>query len=935
MFGRGIWSYWDNIFNFYPVDAFWDSISAINSVWANFGTQNTGVLGGFVGYGLQYVGSVLGLSVLAQNRLIYILPWLLRGIGMFILLSTIDKSNSNSSLVAKLCASVLYQFAPSGDPFSDNIMSITTGTAPIALAIFIKGMNSSKWYKYAILFSIWFSFAATTFYSVVFIPTLIILYTLVISLRSGYVGRNVSFLVVCLVLSFVSMSYFVIPFLYYNIHSSSLANVGINPITLDPNITANQQKLQSLTFFASRNSLTYSIVGLEYAWAWFPIYTQPLFYFSLALTTVIAYSTLLIRKNRNTLFLAILGVIFIALSTTITYPYFKDFYRWGLYHFYAFFADPVYFVYGIWFASSALLGLGSIKLFSILSRQKRRIFAAVLIGVIVVDSFPMATGTLAEYTVSPITGYPIPPEYYQLYSLLSSAEVGSRLLEVPLPNYDFTCYGPNSPGFVWSGSPGCFNTWLSKIVPRQIETIQDKVLLQPIGYQAVYDNLRAGNLGSREEQELMENLNLKYIFVHKDLVEAPSWVNQLILELNQNPTFSLVTSNKHFNLYEVGYHSSPLYVVSGADLQPVNGSLQGYWPFDEGSGALTYDLSGNHYNGALNSLTWQSGPSCKFNGCLNFSGSAYVSIPSSLRITGTGLTLSSWVYTPSFSTDAGVIMGNDIPADQNLGVMLSLSKDASHVYFALGFGSSHAIFTPSYPFESGKWYMITATYDGSQMIVYVNGKSIGNTRQAGSIALGSASLRFGQRTDGLQPLFGKLDEVRVYNRALTATEVGILYRYSPINLESTISTARKTSVRMLESSLSEWNALIDISTPSALILTQVFSDQWRAYIDGHPLPESSHFLANDYANGWHVNITGTHSLSIRHEAQPYFYLGAWISGVYWIVSATLIVLVFLRNGKDRYNFRKILNQRKVLQARILEGVQRISWKRRRWYSRAS
>ena len=147
LFGNGVWSFWDNIFNFYPLAAFWDSLSAINSINSNFGVQNNGILGGFEVYGLQYIASVLGLSIVGASRLTYILPWMLRGIGMFILLSTIDRNESNYSLLAKVSASVLYQFAPLGDPFSGNISSIVTGTAPIALAIFIKGTNSSKWYN--------------------------------------------------------------------------------------------------------------------------------------------------------------------------------------------------------------------------------------------------------------------------------------------------------------------------------------------------------------------------------------------------------------------------------------------------------------------------------------------------------------------------------------------------------------------------------------------------------------------------------------------------------------------------------------------------------------------------------------------------------------------------------------------------------------------
>ena len=394
--GNGVWTFWDNIFNFYPLSAFWDSLSAINSVYSNFGVQNMGVLGGFPVYGFQYLGSMLGLSVVAQSRLTYMLPWMLRGTGMFILLSAIDRHDSKYSLFAKLGASVLYQFAPSGDPISNNLVSVVTGVEPIALAIFVKVINSSKRYRYAILFSVWFGLAAISAYALVFISVLVILYALLASLRTGKIRHNVTFLVLCLALSLLSISYVFIPYAYSQVyHASSI--LGGNQLGLTT--SGLQDKFQGILQFSTKNGPEYGLLGLENGiWQWFPLYTQVIVILSLALTAILAYFFLLLKRDSNMLFFAIVGITGVALATTVTLPLFGSVYLFGFHYFYPLFVDPTYFLYFIWFGVCGLVGLGGSKLLSLMSQQRRGvmpIMAVLLIGIIAVDSYPMAVAAPA------------------------------------------------------------------------------------------------------------------------------------------------------------------------------------------------------------------------------------------------------------------------------------------------------------------------------------------------------------------------------------------------------------------------------------------------------------------------------------------------------------------------------------------------------------
>jgi hypothetical protein len=84
---------------------------------------------------------------------------------------------------------------------------------------------------------------------------------------------------------------------------------------------------------------------------------------------------------------------------------------------------------------------------------------------------------------------------------------------------------------------------------------------------------------------------------------------------------------------------SPLYNTSG---------LVGYWPFDEGTGTIAYDKSGNNNNGTLlNGPTWTSG---KVGGALSFDGvNDYVNVGTStiLKNITSSITMSTWAMLTS------------------------------------------------------------------------------------------------------------------------------------------------------------------------------------------------------------------------------------------------------------------------------------------------
>lgn len=612
IFSNTIWYEWDAVFRFYPLDALVDSISPISSI-AGIATQNSGIPGSLPGYALQYFGRLIGLSVIQLDRLVYLVPWALRGIGMYALLSVLERSNSRSALLGKFLGALLYQFAPLGEPFSSNISSVTAGTAPLALAIYASGAKAANWVKYSIASALVFTVSIATGYSIVFLPFLICLYT-IFAFRRGRILRGLVYILTTLGLCLISSSYFFLPYLHSV--ASSPGTFGFLTSNFNQAGAIGSSSMNSIQNLASKNNIVYNSLGLlEGVWNWGSAYTVPWILLSLATTTGLAYSYLLGRRDRITFFLAVLGTVEIVLITTLEFPYVRDIYLFGFQHLNAFFVNPIYFLYGIWLAEAALFGLVACKLLAGASKKRLTAIAAVLLILVLLDSVPMIDGAMIKGDVSPTMGFPIPQQYYQLHDLLNNAPVGARLMEVPAIGLQVPCNGQDSPGFTWASQPGCFDTWIAKLVPRQVEVLgEDPGTLSATGSAALFTMLAAPQINFESEASLMQRLNVHYMLVHKDLTAAPSWVQSLGPKLIESGEFNLVTSNPYFDLYSVNIPASAVYLANPNESLNASGQeshLRAYWALDEGAGTLVNDSSLDNANGeVVGHPDWISNSSC-------------------------------------------------------------------------------------------------------------------------------------------------------------------------------------------------------------------------------------------------------------------------------------------------------------------------------------
>jgi fibronectin type 3 domain-containing protein len=208
-------------------------------------------------------------------------------------------------------------------------------------------------------------------------------------------------------------------------------------------------------------------------------------------------------------------------------------------------------------------------------------------------------------------------------------------------------------------------------------------------------------------------------------------------------------------------------VVTSATISATTPGLVAAYSFDEGSGTTLHDTSGNGNNGTISNATWTTngryGDGLVFNGT-----SSMVTIPEapSLDLT-TGMTLEAWVKLAASNNN-----WEDVVYKGNDDYFLSATSTSNGADAAGGtFGGSDVYTADSSPLPLNTWTFLTETYDGSTVSLYVNGVLVSSLAQTGNIQTSTNPLQIGGDSIYGQFFKGTIDNVRVYNSALTATQI--------------------------------------------------------------------------------------------------------------------------------------------------------------------
>ena len=208
--------------------------------------------------------------------------------------------------------------------------------------------------------------------------------------------------------------------------------------------------------------------------------------------------------------------------------------------------------------------------------------------------------------------------------------------------------------------------------------------------------------------------------------------------------------------------------AKGADL-----SLVGWWKFDEGSGDTAADSSGNENHGTLSATNIKWTEEGWINGALNFTGGDnYVVVPDSPTLNPTEeITIIAWLK-PTWTGNSRILQKGSGDNQYRL-----LRESGDNLVFHLAGLSNDRLENIPCP-SGGEWTHVAAIYDGAAMKVYYNSKLVGEMATSGAISTSTGPLYIGTKHPGAPAgdvYKGIMDEVRLYSRALTETEVAAIY----------------------------------------------------------------------------------------------------------------------------------------------------------------
>jgi hypothetical protein len=195
----------------------------------------------------------------------------------------------------------------------------------------------------------------------------------------------------------------------------------------------------------------------------------------------------------------------------------------------------------------------------------------------------------------------------------------------------------------------------------------------------------------------------------------------------------------------------------------------GAWNFNETSGSQVQDRSGKANNGTISGATRVTG---KYGRALRFDGvNDMVTVPDSASLDlSSAMTIEAWVNPSALGKAWRTV------------VLKEQSRQLVYGLYACdktGFPSGHVFSNQQWAVQGrgalplNSWRHLAVTWDGATLRIYVNGAFVAQRATSTTRIVNSAgALRFGGNTSWANEWFkGAIDDIRIYNRNLSAAEL--------------------------------------------------------------------------------------------------------------------------------------------------------------------
>jgi hypothetical protein len=256
------------------------------------------------------------------------------------------------------------------------------------------------------------------------------------------------------------------------------------------------------------------------------------------------------------------------------------------------------------------------------------------------------------------------------------------------------------------------------------------------------------------------------------------------------PTSANLAPIGHYMLFVVNGNGVPS-VAEIVHLAPDPGpaTLVAAYPFEEGAGTTTADVSGNGHPGTLVGATWTTAG--KYGKAIALNGTTqYVRVDAPGAPTG-DFSWMVWARPTSLAGWRGLL---EIQTAASAGIELALDAGRPQVW-----SNGLLRITAGSTLPVNTWSHVALTRAGSTLTAYVNGAGVGTAIEPAVFNWGSCPFLIGADADsGCTGLLnghfpGQLDEVRIYDRALSATEIQAAMNTPLVSIPPTVSIGDATA----------------------------------------------------------------------------------------------------------------------------------------------
>ena len=198
-------------------------------------------------------------------------------------------------------------------------------------------------------------------------------------------------------------------------------------------------------------------------------------------------------------------------------------------------------------------------------------------------------------------------------------------------------------------------------------------------------------------------------------------------------------------------------------------NARGIWLFDEGSGKTAKDLSGNDNDGTPNGAKWVAG---KFKDALEFDDGDFVECGKgeSLNLGDSDLTIGAWIKQKNFDGYQMILTKGKPGVGANKGYRLRIEQGGAPLFTVTGDQETDLNSRKPLP-KFDEWFHIVGVKDAKNMTIYVDGKEWAQAATPPGSTDNEVPLQIGRYPDGQWYFHGIIDEVFIFDVALSVTDI--------------------------------------------------------------------------------------------------------------------------------------------------------------------